>query len=290
MSTALKLARIIGALAALAMMSACSTVKLGYNNLDEAAYWWLDGYVDFTDDQSPGVRQESARLHAWHRATELPRYAQLLQRVETLATSDVTPAQVCGVIAEIRERLDAVGAQAVPPIATIALGLEPAQLQHLERKYRRNNAQWRSDWIELPPADMAEKRFKQMLDRSETVYGGLDEPQRAALRKQMGISAFDARHILSERERRQQDALQTLRRIAGQRMPPGEAHSLVQAYLQRALHPPLEPARAYQEALIEENCRTIAAVHNSTSAAQRDVAARRLRAWQRDVRELAARK
>jgi hypothetical protein len=288
MSTALKLARIIGALAALALICACSTVKLGYNNLEEVAYWWLDGYVDLTGEQRPRVREELARLHAWHRATELPRYADLLHRVATLAAGDVTPAQACGVIAEIRGRLEVLATHATPAIATIAQGLEPAQLQHLERKYRRNNAAWRDDWIELAPAELARKRFKQMLDRSETVYGGLHEPQRAALRKQLDTSAFDARRILSERERRQQDALQTLRRIAGQRTPPAEARMLVQGYLDRALHSPDAAGRAYQEDLIEENCHTIAAVHNSATAAQREVAVRRLRAWQRDVRELAA--
>jgi hypothetical protein len=40
----------------------------------------------------------------------------------------------------------------------------------------------------------------------------------------------------------------------------------------------------------QETCRIAAAVHNTTTASQRDHAARRLRAWQRDLAELAARR
>jgi hypothetical protein len=40
--------------------------------------------------------------------------------------------------------------------------------------------------------------------------------------------------------------------------------------------------------LIEESCRNLSALHNATSAEQRQSAVRRLRAYQRDVRELTA--
>ena len=48
------------------------------------------------------------------------------------------------------------------------------------------------------------------------IYGRLDEPQRAVLRRQIEQSIFDPHRILAERQRRQQDALQTLRKLAGQ--------------------------------------------------------------------------
>jgi hypothetical protein len=40
--------------------------------------------------------------------------------------------------------------------------------------------------------------------------------------------------------------------------------------------------------MIDEACRNLSALHNSTTAAQRDTAAQRLRDYQRDLRELAA--
>src|SRR5207245_8249679 len=76
MMTVVRLARIIVLLTLVTGLAACSAIKLGYNTLGEVAYWWLDSYIDFTDAQAPLVRQDLARLHAWHRHEELPRFIQ----------------------------------------------------------------------------------------------------------------------------------------------------------------------------------------------------------------------
>ena len=39
---------------------------------------------------------------------------------------------------------------------------------------------------------------------------------------------------------------------------------------------------------MEEACRNVSVLHNSTTAAQRETAVHRLRAYQRDLRELSA--
>lgn len=288
MTTASNLARIMGVLVAALALCACSAVKLGYNNLNEVAYWWMDGYVDFNDAQSPRVREDLARLHLWHRSTELPRVAELLEGMEKLMPGEIAPAQACGFVSQLRERLGAVMAQGEPAMVTLALGLEPEQLAHLERKYRRGNATYKEEWVDLPPAEQREKRFKQVLERSEMVYGKLEEPQRAIVRQQMERSVFDPARNLAERQRRQQDLLQTLRKLAGQPIALAQARQLMHEYLERAQASPDAAYRRYQETLIEESCRMFSAAHNSTTAAQREGAARRLRAYQRDIRDLVA--
>jgi len=142
--------------------------------------------------------------------------------------------------------------------------------------------------VRLPPDELKEKRLKQFLERGEMIYGRLDEPQRAVLRRQLEQSIFDPQRILAERQRRQQDALQTLRKVAGQPIALSDARKLLRAYLERTENSPDAAYRSYQEALIDEACRNIAALHNATSPAQREAAVRRLRGYQRDVRELSA--
>jgi len=290
MTIASRLGRIIGLLALASALAACSAIKLGYNNLDEFAYWWLDNYVDFSDDQASRVREDLVRLHRWHRAHELPRLIAVLHGMEQVAPGDISAAQACTFFTRLQERLDVLADQAEPAVVTLATGLAPEQLAHLERKYRKNNAEFRKEWIRPTPAELAEKRFEQFLERSEMVYGKLDEPQRAVLRRQVQQSVFDPKRILAERQRRQQDALQTLRKVAGQPIPLEEARNLLRGYLDRVREPPDAAERAHRQALINEGCSTFAALHNSTSAAQRDAAARRLRAYQRDLRELGTQK
>jgi hypothetical protein len=282
-----RIAGIILALAASLALSACSAVKLGYNTLPDLAFWWLDGYMDFSDTQRPQVRDEIARLHAWHRREELPKVAEVLARIEQMMPGEITPQQACGVVRAMRARFDAVAEHAEPAAAALAVSLTARQLRHMERKFHKNNDTFRKETMDLPPAEQQEKRFEQMLERMEMIYGRLDAPQRAALRQGIAGSAWDAGRILADRQRRQQDLLHTLRQVTRPDAPTGEARAQLRAWLERAQHAPDAAYRTWQEGLVQEGCRTFAAVHQSTTQAQREQAVRRLRAYQRDLRELA---
>ncbi|MDB5871888.1 MAG: hypothetical protein JWQ07_1330 [Ramlibacter sp.] len=288
MSIASRLGRIIGLLALAAALAGCSAIKLGYNNLGEVAYWWLDGYVDFDDDQTARVREDLARLHQWHRTDELPQLGKLLQSMDQAAPGDIGAPQFCAFFGHLRERLDAIADRAEPALVTLATSLTSEQLLQVERKFQKSNAAFRKEWIRPPAAERTEKRFDQFLERSEMIYGKLDEPQRLALRGQLQQSAFDPVRTLAGRERRQRDMLQTLRKITAPSLPFGEARGWMHGLMDRLREPADAADRAYQNALIEEGCRSFAVLHNSTSSAQRAAAVRRLRAYQRDLRELAA--
>ncbi|HEY0823409.1 MAG TPA: DUF6279 family lipoprotein [Ramlibacter sp.] len=284
-----RIAGIILGLALVLALSACSAVKLGYNNLPHLTYWWLDGYVDFSDEQAPRVRDEIAALHAWHRQQELPKVLELLARMEQLAPGEISAQQACSIVGELQARMRALGERAEPGVIGIAATLTGRELRHMNRKFRRNNERFHEEWVALAPADRAAKRYEKMLERVETIYGPLQEPQRALLRQRLEQSVYDPARSALEWQRRQQDLLQILRRLShpGQ-LQEAEARALLRGWLARIEKAPDPAYRAYQEALLQEGCATFVLVHQSTTAAQREQAVRRLRAYQRDVRDLMA--
>ena len=142
--------------------------------------------------------------------------------------------------------------RAEPAVVTLATGLQPDQVLHLEHKYEKNNEKFREDWVKLTPAGQREKRYEQFLERSEMIYGRLDEPQREALRRDIERSIIDPQRILADRQRRQQDALQTLQRLLDGKPDFDAARKQLRAYLVRFENPPDASYREYQEALIEE--------------------------------------
>jgi len=283
----LRLAGIIVALACAVALAGCSAVKLGYGNGVNLAYWWLDGYLDFSDAQAAQARGELERLHAWHRQQELPRVIELLARAEQLAPNAVSPEQACAIVADARARLEAVAERADPAVVGLAVTLTPAQLRHLERKQRRNNDKFRRDWIAATPAEQKERRVDFLQERFEMIYGRLEAPQRAVLRRSVEQSVFEPQRMLAERQHRQQDLLQTLRQVIAPGLPVAEARTLLRGYLDRMQRPSDAAQRSWQNALLQENCRLFAALHDSTTPQQREQAVRRLRAYQRDLRELA---
>jgi len=282
------MARIIGVLLLAAALGACSAIKLAYNNLPTVSYWWLDDYLDFDSEQTPKVRDELAQLLAWHRQNELPRIASLLQEAQALAPGEVTPAQVCAMGDRIRERLLAVTERAEPAGTELALSLTDAQLQQLERKYEKNNASYRKEWLDRTPAQVQEKRYDQFLDRTEDFYGRLSAQQRDLLKQQVAQSVFDPRLADTERRHRQQEALVLLRGFVANKPSPVEARAALHAYIQRIAEPPPGPWRDQQQALLQEGCRNTAVLHNGTSPSQRAQAVRRLQAYQDDLRQLVA--
>jgi len=276
---------VVAALAA--ALGACSAIKLAYATFDEFAFWWLDGYVDFNDDQEPRVREDLKRLHLWHRSEELPRIAALLRGVEELVPGNVTPEQACAFWPQLRDRVQAVIHRAEPAAVAHAMEMGETQFANLQRKYDRNNANFRREWVNEPREKVQRKRAEQFADRAETVYGNLSRAQHRLIEEHVAQSQYDPRRTLAERQRRQQDAMQTLRRIAGQKLAVPEARALLHAYIERAQVSPDPAQRQYQETLINENCRLVAQLHNSTTPAQREHALKKLRGWQRDLRDLA---
>ena len=128
---------------------------------------------------------------------------------------------------------------------------------------------------DLPPAERRDKRIKQLEGRFESVYGRLEEPQRAVLRQQLDAWPFDPAKVLAERQRRQADTMQMLRQLQSGPLGPAEARRVVQAWLARAQASPDAAFRQQQEQGMRQACQLVAAVHAAATPAQREAAVER---------------
>ena len=273
---------------ALTTLSGCSMLRLGYGQAPDLAYWWLDGYVDFDDVQTPRVRAALADWLAWNRKTQLADYVALLARSEVEVLANTTPERVCEVAAEGRRYIDLAVDRLVPAAAALAPSLSAAQMQHLERRYAKSNEEFRADYLQNDPADRARASIKRTVERVEMLYGRVDEVQLAGIAKSVAQSPFDPALWMAERLRRQQDALQTLWRLRSERGGTELAQAALRAHVRLYERSPREAYRAYAIRLTDYNCAFAASLHNSMSAAQRQVAVQRLKGWETDLRLLAA--
>ena len=282
---------------ALTALHGCSTntaAKLAYNQSPDLAYWWLDDYADFNGVQSLQVKAALARLQDWHRQTQLPLYAQSLQGLQQLAPADISADQACHTAADARTHVATVLAQIEPVVASLAATLQPAQLDTMARKFAKGNAEWRGDFIEVSAQKLQTRRFKQARERAELLYGSLSDAQSTALKRGVAQSVFDPALAYTERLRRQQDMLQTLRAITAAAVPTAEANTsrdaraLMHAFVGRALSSPDAAYRRHQEALTSEGCTLFADLHQRASVAQRLHAAQALKRYEDLLLNLAA--
>ena len=125
------------------------------------------------------------------------------------------------------------------------------------------------------------------IERAEDFYGRLDDAQRAFVVRSIAESPWDGDVAYAERLRRQQDLLAIVRRLAAKRASPAEAEVEVRAYMKRLERSPHEPYRRYQVRLVDYNCSYAAALHNLTTAEQRQKAAKKLKGYEDELRALA---
>jgi hypothetical protein len=282
-------------LGAALLVAGCSALQLGYNQAPSLVYWWVDGYADLDDRQSARLRADIDRLLAWHRQRELPAYADRLRQWQGLALRDLSGEQVCAQAEHLRTATERLMDQGHEPLAHLALTLAPAQLQHLERHQAKSNQSFEKDFLRGTPAQRLERRLDRTVDRYETLYGRLTPAQRQQVRASLEASPFDASRTLDERRTRQAELVELIRQLQGPPGPrlandspaPPAAAQALRAWLQRGLF--ASPSASGERAgWVRHGCEAFAALHNSTSPAQRQHAQRLLAKYESDLRTLAA--
>jgi len=271
---------------ALLLLPACSAIKLGYQQLPTLSFWWLDSTVSFNSAQTAAAKEAIDKLYQWHRREELPEYGELLLRMSQMSASPLQAEQVCSVAAEVQTRLDALMRQAVVQAAPVALALGPRQLSHIARNWESKNEEWEKEWLQGDAQARLERRVDKAVNRFNSFYGDLNPAQISLVRAQLAQSPWTAEWGRRDRQRRQQDLLSTLQRIAQSGMPSAQAEALLWGVWQRWLQPTDPAQRAVLLSLSQRACENLAQLHNTTTPEQRVRVARRLRAYERDIQDL----
>ncbi|QJC57669.1 hypothetical protein HC248_02999 [Polaromonas vacuolata] len=284
----------MGLLAVALLLPACSAVKLAYNQSPNLAYWYMDGYVDFTGVQSLQIKSDLAQLQTWHRQTQLPLYIALLQKIQTQLPGEISQAQACVLLDDVRAQLTTLSLQALPIARTLAVTLKPAQLAKMQSKFTQSNADYREEFIQITPMQLREKRVDLAISRSEMLYGRLDAKQISLVGRLVDSTEFESTLFLAERQRRQQDAINTMARLAVEKSTGQALVSLagektaMRDLLDRSLKSPNSVYRSYQENFMRDGCRFFSEIHASTSPAQRSNAQQVLAGYESDMRTLNA--
>lgn len=268
-------------------LQGCSAVKLGYQQLPNLSYWWVDSALSFSDAQSTQAKEALGQLHRWHKREELPVYADLLQRLAVQSAEPIQAAQVCAVWSDVDKAMDRALRQSVRSAAPVAMALGPEQLSHLNQYWVGKNKDWDKEWLQGSASERLERRLSKAVERFSDFYGTLTPAQTAMVKAQLQQSVWTPEWGQRDRQRRQQDLLAALQK-ASQSNPSAlpQVEADLWAVWQRWLSPPDAASKAMLQRMIQQGCENLAQLHNSTSPEQRLRAARRLRAYEQDLRDL----
>ena len=276
---------IIGLLAAL--LSACSAVRLGYDNGPSLALWWLDGYLDLDRAQETRAKPLLEAWFAWHRGTQLPDYAQWLGTWKDRAAGTVTAEEVCRWADLTRERVVTAVERAVPAGAELLPMIEAPQWQYLQKRFTERAAEQRREFLQGSRDDRVGASLDRAISRGEEFYGSLTSAQKKLLAERVAASPMDAEVWLAEREARQRELVQSLRR-AQQEPDLARRTAALRAAALRFMRAPDGEYGVRQARWQQHGCELSAALHNSTTPQQRQHLRQRLAGYEDDARALAA--
>ncbi len=286
----LSFVRIISLLVLLAVLQACSAVKIAYNQAPVLAYLYLDGYIDFNEAQALKIKDDLAKFQAWHRQTQLPAYIELLQKTQPKMLQDITEKQACEIFSDVRQKALSLTDYAEPTTVAMAATFTPKQLTAMERKFAKSNTTWREEFLDGSPKELFDRRQKSAVKRGEMLYGTLNDKQLSLIALQIEKSKFKAAQSYAERQRRQKDMLQTLGKVMANPQDMDAARLDLRGLLARSTASPDAVYRKYQDQAIDDACTSFAALHNTTTAEQRKKAFDVLAGYEQDFKVLVSQK
>lgn len=143
MTSNIKRAACLGLCVALAtVLVSCSFTRFAYNQADTFAAWTADDYFDLNGTQKTDFQERFARFYAWHRAEQLPEYAQFMRAAREKVADGLTEDEVLWFVEGIGNRYRTMVRHAAPDAAMLLATLTPVQVDNLKRHWDKDNRKY----------------------------------------------------------------------------------------------------------------------------------------------------
>jgi hypothetical protein len=114
-----------------ALLIAGCTSSFVYNRLDTLASWYFESLVSLNDNQRTELREWLSQTLAWHRRSELTRYATFLSDVSVTAERPGDRKSYDELRARFQGLIDDLVAKSAPEASQLLLHLSPRQVDEL---------------------------------------------------------------------------------------------------------------------------------------------------------------
>ncbi len=281
--------RMVFLIALMVAAAGCSSVRFTYNHGDTLLYWWLNNYLDFDSDQSGWVKKDIDQLFQWHRQTQLKDYVQLLATGQRQLAGNLTHADLMADYRDVKARTELLAYKALPELADLARSVRPEQIAQMEKKFAKNNEDYRKKFMRGDLEQRQKARYKKSMEQLDLWFGNFSSEQEAILRKASDARVLDNELWLDERVRRQKRIVAVLRKIhqekLGKDATVSALHNLVKELFGRFEAP---ERKAFFDNYTDQTVQLILTAARIATPAQKAHAQKRMQGWIDDFNTLAA--
>lgn len=182
-------------------LTACSSTTFIYNRLDFLIPWYLKDYVDLKRPQKRSLDELLTPFLAWHRQEELPRYVELLSRVETELEEEIAPEQVEALANEFVLAWERIEKRSLEWMLSLGELLTDDQVAGFVENLWDKQREYEEEYLHRSVEEYHEEAYENLLDSMQDFLGRLDWGQRAMLEEAAGELRRSDATWLAERER-----------------------------------------------------------------------------------------
>ncbi len=190
---------------------ACSTIKAVYSKADRILFRYMDEYLDLTTTQKEYLKPELQTRLDEHRREELPRFIELLEKVDEYGQDGLSEAETGKILDLIVELYAATTRKTVAVVAPVLAQLKSAQIEHLSRKLDAANQRYYAKYLVFSEDRRKSRRAKQIVRRLERWTGTLTIAQERLITRLSGAIPNTYEDWYDYRVRQQQAILDMLR-------------------------------------------------------------------------------
>ena len=170
-------------LVASALIIACSTTQMAYNNADWFVTRVANDYLELSPEQEEAWSPTLEQVLQRHRDEELSHIVAFLMSLERLVGTGLTQSNLECVARQLEDLYRRTARLAVDIASPLLLRLSDAQIRHLEDRLRERRVNFRRTFIEGSPSQRLDSRVERVSQRTARWTGDLTEAQIALIRQ-----------------------------------------------------------------------------------------------------------
>ena len=193
----------------LLLISGCSS-KMAYDNIDWLVYWYLDDYIELTDEQEDMFDDKLSQWIVWHREEQLERYiAQLQALKQQVANNELNKPLIASHLNRAKQHVATVRQKLAPDLAQLASQLNDEQVIYLFATLEKENREKEkeiAEAMEESDKERFERLTEEMEENFEEGLGNLTDEQEQKLQSYAPLFHRSDRNWLQYRNDMQSDA------------------------------------------------------------------------------------
>ena len=268
------------------LLSSCSSIQLGYNQIDFLLKWRIDDFIDISTDQSQFYDQAFPLVIKKHRQEELPKVLQKLRSIRSKLDQALRVEDGVTIVKEVKSLSKDSIYLLIDDASTLALMLQPKQIAYMENALNKSNKKFQADFLKGSPDERLEKRIEKVIERTESFAGDLSKSQKASIKEIAKEHLLDMENVYQTRLFKQQLIIKTLKKIVQEQPSHAQTKIMITQLFLEIEQGSTPEQKEFEKNRDVQSGTILAKITQLFDDQQRKKTQAKLRSWENDVQSL----